>query len=169
MIKVNLSELVNAKVGHRDRVDLDLENLVVSDLHLGYLIGELSFIRVANGILVEGELEASVETECTRCLETFFKSIVIELEDIINLPGAELTQENPVRVADNGWVDLSPLIREYAWIDLPINPVCSPDCQGLCPVCGGNLNDGECTCTEREPIDPRWGVLRALLDQNEES
>jgi uncharacterized protein len=168
MIKVNLSELVNAKVGHRDSVDLDLEDLVVADLHLGYLVGELKFIRVANGILVEGELEASVETECTRCLETFFKPIVIELEDIINLPGAELTQENPVRVADNGWVNLSPLIREYAWIGLPINPVCSPDCQGLCPECGGNLSKGECTCTEREPVDPRWEVLRVLLEQNEE-
>jgi uncharacterized protein len=169
MIRVNLSELVNAKVGHRDRIDLDLVNLAVLDLHLAYLTGELAFTRVTNGILVEGELEASVETECTRCLEAFFEPILIELEDIINLPGAELTQENPVRVADDGWVNLSPLIREYAWLGLPINPVCSPDCRGLCPECGGNLNKGECTCTEEELGDPRWGVLRALLEQNEES
>ncbi len=167
MIKVSLSRLVNARLGHRESVVLDLDDLTILDLHLAYIKGELDFTRVADGILAEGTLATSVETECARCTEPFYKATSIELEDIISLPGAALTQEKPVRVTEDGWADLSPLIREYAWIELPVNPLCSPECRGLCPECGGNLNKGECKCVQSEPIDPRWEVLRSLLDEDE--
>lgn len=164
MIKLNLTTLAHARVGQRQVVHIDVGDLEIGELHLAFLKGDLQFTRVAEGILVEGTLRAEVETTCTRCLETFFEPISIELEDLINLPGVALTPEHPVRLADGGWVDLSPLVRQYAWLELPINPVCSPDCQGICPDCGGNLNRGECTCEETEPIDPRWEALRPLLD-----
>jgi uncharacterized protein len=165
MIKLNLTTLAHAQVGRRQTVDIDVGDLEVGGLHLAYLKGELQFTRVAEGVLVEGSLHAEVEVTCTRCLETFFEPIQIELEDIINLPGVALTAEHPVRISDGGWVDLTPLIRQYAWLELPINPLCSSDCQGICPECGGNLNRGECVCEDTEPIDPRWEALRPLLEE----
>lgn len=165
MIKLNLTTLAHAQVGRRQTVDIDVGDLEVGELHLAYLKGKLQFTRVAEGILVEGILHAEVEATCTRCLETFFEPIQIELEDIINLPGVALTSEHPVRLSDGGWVDLTPLIRQYAWLELPINPICSSDCQGICPDCGGNLNRGECVCEDTEPIDPRWEALRPLLEE----
>lgn len=167
MIKVDLSTLIHAKAGCQETVVLDLGNITVDDLDLGYLKGELHFTRVAYGILVEGVLTASVKTECTRCLIPFYAPVVIEPEDTISLPGKELTPERPVRVAEDGWTDLSPLIREYAWIELPVNAVCMPDCQGICPKCGGNLNLGECTCDDLPPIDPRWEALKVLVEHSE--
>lgn len=167
MIRIDLSGLVNAKAGHREGIALDLGDLILDDLHLGYLKGEIRFTRLANGILVEGVLDAEAETECTRCLTSFFEPVTIELEDVISLPGADLTPERPVRVTEDGWADLSPLIREYAWLELPMNPLCSLDCQGLCVRCGGNLNRGECTCDTAAPIDPRWETLRPLLGQTD--
>ncbi|MGC9400295.1 MAG: YceD family protein [Anaerolineae bacterium] len=165
MIKLNLTALAHARVGRRQIVDIDVGDLEVGELHLAYLKGELHLTRVAEGILAEGTLRAEVETTCTRCLEPFFEPISIELEDLINLPGVALTPECPVRIAEGGWVDLTPLIRQYAWLELPLNPLCSPDCQGLCPECGGNLNRDECVCQETEPIDPRWEALRPLLEE----
>ena len=164
MIKVNLSALTHAKVGTRSSTVLDLGHVVVSDIELAFLRGTLEFTRVDNGILVQGILDSAVKTECIRCLTPFFSPIQIELEDVISLPGSELTSEQPVRVHEDGWVDFSPLIRQYAWVNLPLNPVCSPDCQGLCPVCGGNRNLGECHCDTEPSIDPRWSVLKELKD-----
>ncbi len=165
MIKLNLTTLAHAPIGRRQTVDIDVGDLEVGELHLAYLKGELQFTRVSEGILVEGSLHAEVEVTCTRCLETFFEPIQISLEDVIHLPGVSLTAEHPVRLADGGWVDLTPLIRQYAWLELPINPICSSDCKGLCPECGGNLKRGECVCEASESIDPRWEALRPLLEE----
>ncbi len=164
MIKVNLFALIHAKPGAREPIVLDTDSVIVDDLNLGCLKGTLHFTRVAYGILVEGSLDAQVKTECTRCLTPFYQPVVIELEDTISLPGADLTPERPVRAAEDGWIDLSPLIRENAWVAVPVKPICSPDCQGICPDCGGNINLGECTCDKTSPIDPRWGALQVLLE-----
>ncbi len=167
MIKVNLSEFIHAKPGGHETVAFDTANIVINDLDLKYLKGKLHFTRLAYGILVEGTLDAAVKTECTRCLTPFYAPVVIELDDTISLPGADLTPERPVRVAEDGWTDLAPLVSEYAWLGLPVNPICSPKCKGICPDCGGNINLGECTCDNTAPIDPRWEVLRTLVESTE--
>ncbi|MFN2283877.1 MAG: YceD family protein [Anaerolineae bacterium] len=165
MIKVNLFALIHAKPGARETIVLDTGSAVIDDLDIGYLKGALHFTRVAYGILIKGTLDAKVKVECIRCLTPFYASVVIELEDTISLPGADLTPERPVRVAEDGWVDLSPLVRENTWVAVPVKPLCSPDCQGICPDCGGNINLGECACDKTAPIDPRWGVLQTLLEK----
>ncbi len=165
MIKVNLSSVTHAKSGYQYIIDLDLGKLQVIDLDLAYLKGQLCFTRVANGILIQGLLKTEVETECTRCLTSYYAPFTIELEDIISLVGAELSQERPVRVTENGWADLAPLVREYVWLELPTIALCSVDCQGICLECGGNRNLGECTCGEGQKIDPRWAVLKTLMDR----
>lgn len=164
MVRIRLSSLTNAQVGQRESVGLNLGQFSLEDLSVAYLKGVLQFTRVANGILVEGTLKAAVETECTRCLEPFFAPVVVELEGLMGLPGAPLSPERPVRVTEDGWADLAPLLREYLWLALPSSPLCSPTCAGLCPQCGGNLNRGECTCSGQGPVDPRWGILQTLLD-----
>jgi len=167
MIKLNLSSYVHAKTGYRGTIVLDLENIVLEDIVLNYLRGKLQFTRLAHTILCKGELDAEVQVACTRCLETSFKSISIELEDTISLPGADLTPECPVCVTADDWVDLSSLIREYIWLEIPYTVLCSPSCEGLCSECGGNLNLNQCTCDDKVIIDPRWEALRALLPEKE--
>jgi uncharacterized protein len=58
-------------------------------------------------------------------------------------------------------IDLAPLVREAIMLELPLAPVCSPDCQGLCPTCGADLNDGPCGCAPTSG-DPRWAALDVL-------
>jgi uncharacterized protein len=163
MINLNLSKLTHAAPGRQANATLDLGELEVDDLTLSYLRGELEFTRVVDGILVTGTLETEIKTLCTRCLSPLKLPVTLTLEDTIGLPNAEITSERPVRVNEEGWADLTPLIREYAWLALPLNPLCSTDCKGLCPECGGNRNLGECVCEDTEEIDPRWEALRDLL------
>jgi uncharacterized protein len=61
-------------------------------------------------------------------------------------------------------IDLGEAIREELVLTIDRYALCRPDCRGLCPVCGKNLNETTCECSTDEP-DPRWDVLRSL--QNE--
>ena len=56
-------------------------------------------------------------------------------------------------------------IREYALIELPMQPLCRTDCKGICPICGADRNTEECRCQDEE-TDDRFAALKALLDDN---
>jgi uncharacterized protein len=69
--------------------------------------------------------------------------------------------ESGLLVPDEGQINLEPLMREYALLEFPISPVCKPDCKGLCPVCGENLNQTDCV-HRPEPESP-FSALKVLL------
>jgi uncharacterized protein len=54
------------------------------------------------------------------------------------------------------------VLRQALLLSLPMQPLCKPDCAGLCPICGQDLNQGPCDCVSVE-IDPRWEKLGLLL------
>ena len=57
-------------------------------------------------------------------------------------------------------IDLGPLVRDAIVLDLPAAPLCREDCRGLCPQCGADRNEGDCSCAA--PKDPRWANLDVL-------
>ncbi|HEX9799345.1 MAG TPA: DUF177 domain-containing protein [Thermoanaerobaculia bacterium] len=58
-------------------------------------------------------------------------------------------------------LDTTPLVVEQVQLELPTKPLCREDCRGLCPICGGDRNERNCTC-ENEASDPRWSALAEL-------
>ena len=58
-------------------------------------------------------------------------------------------------------VDLALPVRDAVLVELPLAPLCGPDCAGLCPVCGRDSNDDPCSCDQTTP-DPRWAALSQL-------
>ena len=78
-------------------------------------------------------------------------------------PGDELG-EQPLPA--DGSIDLTPIIRDYASLDIPIRQVCAEDCKGLCPVCGMNRNQEDCG-HRQVSIDPRMAELQKLLENKE--
>jgi uncharacterized protein len=58
-------------------------------------------------------------------------------------------------------IDLDPLIREEVLLALPLAPLCEAACQGICPTCGADLNEGPCGCAPAAR-DPRWAALDDL-------
>jgi uncharacterized protein len=86
----------------------------------------------------------------------------MELDDLFyyppqSAPAGELT------IGDDGFLDLGPVVRQLAVLAVPMQVYCRPDCLGLCPECGANLNEGPCNC-EPDDVDPRLTGLRSLLD-----
>lgn len=117
-------------------------------------------------VVARGVVEGTLQQECRRCLrpvETGFRG---DLTLVFVTDGTEVEDDGGVyRLEPQGVeLDLSSAVREE--VVLAVNPyvVCDPDCQGLCPKCGTNLNEGSCECTEDE-ADPRWAALRSLKDE----
>jgi uncharacterized protein len=105
---------------------------------------------------------ATVLAECRRCLAPVEPEVSEELT-IVFAQGKDASEEDGYRIISSRekHLDLAPALREELLLALPRYAECRPDCKGLCPRCGSNLNEGPCGC---EPAaDPRWAALRAHL------
>lgn len=117
--------------------------------------------------VIEGEIFAGAEIECSRCLKlieknleiSFKASFVIE-EFYTQAIEAQLNEDDlEVSLFDGDKIDLRELAREQILLDLSANIYCREDCKGLCQKCGGNRNLIDCSCEQKE-IDPRWAKLK---------
>ena len=99
-----------------------------------------------NALLVSGTLTTPVTLRCSRCLKTFQRPIRVK-EFVVH---RELHGDDFVDLTDN--------LREDIILELPQRALCQTDCQGLCPVCGKDLNEGECRCKSSQG-DLRWHAL----------
>jgi uncharacterized protein len=161
VLKLNVGFLLGAGPGHIHDTAFDVPAVRVSDdVDLAYVRGPLRLSRTKEGLLVQGKLHIGVEDECYRCLDPMLRDVEIELEELYNYP---VPKDSEFSLSDDGILDLSPLIRAEALIEDARGALCRPDCKGLCPECGTNLNHETCHCAEQE-IDPRLARLRQLLD-----
>jgi uncharacterized protein len=81
---------------------------------------------------------------------------------MFRMPDTDVGPSAIYAVSEDGELDVAPLIRELAWLAIPMKHLCDPECKGLCPQCGVNLNEEPCQCEEIR-IDPRLAPLRELL------
>jgi len=163
VLKLKVGFLLNQSLGTSREVDFNVPALgVAEDLILAFLRGRVRLSRTREGILVQGELETALEGECRRCLTTIAIPIVLKLEELFALHPNKGDAE--FSVSEDAVLDLTPLLREEVIISTPLAPLCKPDCAGLCPSCGQNLNLGQCGCVITD-LDPRFAVLSQLHDQ----
>lgn len=120
------------------------------------------------GFQLKGMIQAPITMVCSRCLEPFdivvtgdFYRFAMTEESQVRYKRDGLEDEDLLTVTD-GIVDLSQAIEETLVLNLPMVPLCSDNCSGLCMVCGQNLNKGKCTCTN-DYVDPRLEKLKELL------
>jgi len=133
--------------------------------------GTARFLWTNDHIMVRVTGHATVALQCSRCLEPFEQVVSIHIEEAF-IPTVDMATGLPIQrdesdaailIDEHHILDLSEIIRQSILLALPLTPVCSPDCKGLCPVCGANLNHETCSCTT-ETTDPRWSALSILLD-----
>jgi uncharacterized protein len=161
-LKINVSTLLKAQLGKSITLSVDTGPQKLGDLAVEFLRGTVQVTRIQKGLFVSGTVKSQLNLDCVRCLESFTFPLSLELEETFRLPGAEPDLDQPYTVDDDGKLDLAPLLRELAWVSIPMKPLCDPACEGLCPHCGVNLNHKSCTC-EEEQIDPRLAVLKDWL------
>ena len=166
VLKLNVGHLIAAGSGHSQETEFDIPALRLDDeLLVEYIRGPLRLSRNKEGILVQGDLEIGLESECDRCLEPVSQSIPVKIEELYSYPvtvGIEFT------INEDGILDLAPLLRAEVLIDSARGVLCRDDCKGLCPECGANLNHAACEC-DLDDVDPRLAGLQALLNDSEET
>jgi uncharacterized protein len=164
-LRFNFGFLLEADLGSSRKIELDYPTVeVASDVTLSPLYGAFVATRTSEGVYISGTLHSTINVECMRCLDEMGLPIDIQLEELYYYPpSAAPNSEAFVFDGETGYIDLGPLVRELSLLEVPIQPICRPDCQGLCMVCGQNLNESDCGCEDDE-IDPRMAKLRSLLE-----
>jgi uncharacterized protein len=165
-LRFNFGFLVEAKIGTSRTIELDYPTIDVEDITLTPLTGVLQVTRTSEGVYLSGRLNATTAVTCVRCLTDALNTVKVSLEELLYYPPSS-APPGELFIGEDGFFDLNPLTRELTLLEVPFNPICKPDCQGLCQECGANLNEGDCGCTEDE-TDPRLAILKELLNKEKE-
>ncbi|HJP76976.1 MAG TPA: DUF177 domain-containing protein [Pseudonocardiaceae bacterium] len=121
---------------------------------------------VVEGVLMSGTATAHTEGECSRCLDPLTGEVEIEFTELYAFPDSlteATTDEDEVYRITDDLIDLEPVIRDAIVLALPQAPLCTPDCLGLCPECGGRRAELG-PDHGHETIDPRWAGLADRFD-----
>ncbi|MGW8250286.1 MAG: YceD family protein [Anaerolineales bacterium] len=162
--RLNVGFLIHQPVGSSRDFIFEVPNVNLDpDLELEDLTGSARVTRAAQGLLVHVKLQALLHTECVRCLSEFRQPLSTDFTELYAFSRKSITDSELI-LPEDAHINLRPLIREYMLLDIPIKPLCSPDCKGLCLICGENLNEGVHDHSP-EPIDPRLSILKSLLDE----
>ena len=106
--------------------------------------------------------QGAITQQCGRCGKLFSTPTAgqtqarFTAEDVADSAG-----EDQIWPLQDDEADLAEAVLNEIWFHCPMQPLCRPDCRGLCPVCGVDLNQQSCSCGKDE-IDPRWEKLKSL-------
>lgn len=133
------------------------------------LTGNLS--RLGRDVFFKGQVKTGLRQECSRCLELFDTPVEVSLSTcFLPQPEDAPPEEKELHASDieveyyrENTIDLAQPVFDQILLTQPLNPLCRPDCKGLCAQCGVNLNLDSCQCESDESrIDPRLAVLEKL-------
>lgn len=172
-MRFNVAQLLKSAIGTTRQYEIE-DDITGIDADLEVvkpLVGKIRLLRTTDGILVTGRLHTDVRVSCRRCLKSFDLPVDFALEEQFRpsvdvytgtaLP-AEDGEDVVTRTDLHHMLDLTEVVRQDLLLSMPMSPLCSQDCRGLCPRCGEDLNTEECTCQDEE-VDPRLEALRQLL------
>jgi uncharacterized protein len=164
-LQLNVGFIAQGDIGYSREFLFDCPSLFIQpDLQLSGLKGMAAISRTSEGLLFQGEFQADIHATCCRCLTSFDQHLTTDFAELFTFQ-SHAQDDTELIYPEDGHIDLGPIIREYLLLEFPINPICKTDCQGLCPICGKNLNQGVCD-HRSDPIDPRMSVLKKLLDSD---
>ena len=160
---LNVGFIVHQTVGYVREFPFEFETIFLPpETRLRKLNGYVRVTRTPQGLLVQVKMAAEMMVECARCLVEFPQPLETDFTDLYAFTPNSVT-ESGLLLPENGKINLAPILRDEMLLSIPINPVCKPDCKGLCPVCGENLNETTCE-HNKEVIDLRLDKLRSLLE-----
>ncbi|HEY8476186.1 MAG TPA: DUF177 domain-containing protein [Chloroflexota bacterium] len=175
MISVNVAQLMRAPTGTvREFAFCDADVPFVEELRLRSAVrGTARLVRTGRGILVTSDFSAQVEVTCARCTEDVVSLVEGHMEEEF-LKHDDFSDGDPLaasddteffRIDEHNTLDLTEAVRQYLTMALPLQPLCKPSCQGLCPECGANLNTKPCGCRIDASASP-FAVLGTLLESS---
>jgi uncharacterized protein len=141
---INIGFLINQSIGYARVIPIEAEEFDFDDeFVVKKLAGEIELIRNQDGFRSMAEFKGYIDNECGRCLEPFQEMVHGTFEEFFTFPFIE-PSEDEIQVSESGNVDFKPILHDYILMEIPISPVCKPDCKGLCDICGANRNLIDC-------------------------
>ena len=167
-MQFNVASLLQETTGASRTYAIDDDVRIDGEMH--HLHGSARLDRTPRGVLVRAHVSGKECGECSRCLRPIAYPVEISIEEeyiptIDILSGARVDapedDSDAYRINARHVIDLNEAVRQYWEIALPMAPLCSDDCAGLCPVCGELVASDGHTCP-REQVDARWSRLADL-------
>jgi len=111
---------------------------------------------VGDGVLVTATVSAELDAQCSRCLAQFTLPVEVDIQELFIYPehGREYEEEDVTPIHDE-MVDLTEAVHDAVILEMPLIPLCSEDCLGLCPTCGADLN-ADPDHGHGDTVDSRW-------------
>ncbi|MCD4812625.1 YceD family protein [bacterium] len=137
----------------------------------------LSIHKVSEKVFIRGEIHAQLQLVCARCLEAFERPVDTNEFFLMAVPfflkqqrrqseNEQLLEDDPATIVyEADQLDLLPEIRNFLILNIPMKPLCSLDCQGICSRCGKKKQDVGCTCRQRADGNS-FSVLEELKPDN---
>jgi uncharacterized protein len=125
--------------------------------------------KIIQDIRIQGRLATRLELSCARCLEPIAQDVKREFDLLYRPQGADAGRdemsvtdaEAEISYYEGEGILLDDVVREQVLLAVPLKVTCREDCKGLCPHCGTNLNEGQCSCAVA-PEEPRWAALKEI-------
>jgi uncharacterized protein len=167
----NVAQLLREPIGAERTYEIDADVPdVVEDAAPSHVKGTVRLVRTHRGLLAYASLDGVLRDVCSRCLGPVEMPVHLTVEEEF-LPSVDVNSGAPLpvedadadafRIDDHHHLDLTEAVRQALVTEQPMQPLCRPDCAGLCPTCGVDLNQSTCQCP-RDETDPRWAVLSQL-------
>ena len=169
-MELNLEEALEAPVALSCRLEVPTGRLERPELHALEPVEFSGILQKADpGFVLAGQLSVAGQAVCSRCLAPVPFSSTGEVSWVFAPAHRKPTEDETELTAkdlevvwyDDFVVPFDPLVEELVQLEIPLKPLCRPDCKGLCPHCGADRNTAPCDC--REEGDERLAKLKSLL------
>ncbi len=151
---------------NNEKVDFSISENIENTGNYPDVCGFLSPVKVEGTITnldgifeVRGEGSVFAQINCGRCLGPVDVEVSFEVNEDFSLTGSK---NEEIETFSGYTIDLSSVVARSLLVGLPMRVLCDNDCRGLCPICGRDLNKGDCKC-DTSVIDPRFESLRSLF------
>lgn len=143
-LRINVGFILSQPLGVSHDIPIEFSHLHLHpDLNLIEFSGCVRLSHSTHGLLVQGDFQANIASQCVRCLADFLQHLHSTISELYAFNGDSVSESGLI-FPEDGYLDLSPLVREYMILEIPIMPLCKHDCKGLCGICGENLNYATC-------------------------
>jgi uncharacterized protein len=160
--RFNVGFIIHEDVGYNHDFPFEFENITLGDdLELRMFEGIINVGKTPQGLIVQADFSAETTLTCARCLTDFESGLDWSFTELYAFDKRSET-ESGLLLPEDAHLDMAVLLYEYALLEIPISPLCKPNCKGLCVECGQNLNEKDCGHRPPESDSP-FSKLKDLL------
>ena len=152
--------LARPGASRQETVTLPVDVRLTDASAAGDVAVDVTLTSMTDGVLLRGSATVSAEVVCCRCLRAWREDVAVSFEQTYR---ERPLSEDEMEIEPGGWIDVGDPVHDEVSLGLPRGPVCRPDCRGLCPTCGTDLNTDPCDGHGDDHTSP-FAALKDLFE-----